>query len=129
MMKHRDLKIPKFQGKLPVTRAYRDPDRDPNPEKPPSHRMLAPDRGPPARPHVPERERRMVPPDRDRREARDKSKGPRDRVSAIDLAKVECFRCSRLGHLARDCPARLNYSRQEWNSYGRKPLKNTEKKP
>ena len=128
-MKHRDLKLPKFQGKLPVTRAYRAPDRDPNPGRQPNHRMLHPDRGPLTKPHNPERERRMEQPDKERRGFREKPKGPGDRVAAVDLAKVECYRCSRFGHLARDCPDRLNYKRQEWNSYGRKPLNGIVAKP
>ena len=100
-MKMKELKMPKFQGKFPTNRTY-NPERG-HPNKPPSH-------------------------DKDKMEGREKGKPTGDRVSAVDQTKIECYRCHRTGHMARDCPERLNYSRQEWNNFGRKPSPDTVKK-
>ena len=63
VMQRRDMNFPRFQGKLPTTRAYN-----------PNRKYDKTDQTP-----------------------------KEDKVSAIDLNNVTCFRCKKQGHMAKFC--------------------------
>ena len=90
IMQRKDLTLPRYQGKLPTTRAY-------NPNR--------------------------------KYEKTEQQAGKEDKINAIDLSNVTCFRCRNKGHLARNCtlPNSLNYQGPSFQDSSGKQQKSLKK--